>query len=42
VLLHQLGIAEQIEQRIWRALDLEQLGIGDPAERPDDAVAGAR
>ena len=28
--LHQRGIAEQIEQRIRRALDLEQLGIRDP------------
>src|SRR5439155_1339467 len=41
VLLHQLGVAEQVEQRIRRALDLEQLGIGDLAERADDAVAGA-
>ena len=32
VLLHQRGIAEQIQQRIRRALDLEQLGIGDLAE----------
>ena len=33
VLLDQRGIAEQIEQRVRRALDLEQFGIGDPAVR---------
>ncbi len=42
VLLHQLGIAQQVQQGIRRALDLEQLGAGDLAERADDAVAGAR
>ena len=35
--LDQCGIAEQIEKRIRRALDLEQFGILDPSERADDA-----
>ena len=39
VLLHQRGIAKQVEQRVRRALDLEQLGVGDLAECADDAVA---
>ena len=38
---HQRGIAEQVEQRIGRALDLEQFGVGDRAERADDGVARA-
>ncbi len=39
---HQCGIAQQVQQGIGRALDLEQLGVGDGAEGADDAVAGAR
>src|SRR5439155_1048644 len=39
VLLHQRGIAKQVEQRVRRALDLEQLAVGDLAECADDAVA---
>ena len=30
--VHQFGIAEQIEQRIGRALDLEQFGVLDGAD----------
>ena len=33
VLLDQRGIAEQVEQRVGRALDLEQLGVRDPCRR---------
>ena len=39
VRLDQSGIAEQVEQRIGRALDLKQFGIGDRAMRADDGVA---
>jgi hypothetical protein len=41
VLIDQRGIAEQIEQRVRRALDLKQFSIGDPAVRADDAVGRA-
>ena len=39
--LHQRGIAEQIEQRIRRALDLKQFAVGDDAERADDGIGRA-
>ena len=39
--LHQRGIAEQVEQRIGRALDLIEFAIADRAVRADDAVGRA-
>ena len=36
----QRGIAEQIQQRVRRALDLKQLPIHDLAKGADDAVGG--
>ena len=40
VLLDQRGIAEQVLERVRRALDLKQFGILNPAVRADDGVAG--
>ena len=36
---HQIRVAEQVEQRIRRTLDLEQLGILDAAVSANDAIA---
>jgi hypothetical protein len=41
VCFDQRGVAEQIEQRIRRALDLKQFRIGDRAVRADDGVRRA-
>ena len=39
--LDQVGIAQQILQRVGKSLDLVELGAGDRAAGADDGVAGA-
>ena len=39
--VHEVGIAEQILQRVGKSLGLDQLGAGDPAAGADDRIAGA-